>query len=128
MKRLLFALGALAVLAMTSSPSLAVITPTPGQILALCPDIREAQACPTSATNFLTPRPKGPTSDAQIVDLVLKIAEAAQDEKVTMPVCLNAAEGLRVLATGMEDEGRAQQILDIADALCEGVRTAAIGA
>ena len=53
MKRLLFALGALTMLTVASTPSLAAITPTPGQILAQCPDIRQAKACTTAAESFL---------------------------------------------------------------------------
>src|SRR5690349_19059192 len=126
MKRLLFALAALAVLAIASPPSFAAITPTPGQILARCPDNPDAKDCPPAAEDFLASRPKSPQSDAQIVNLVLKIATEASDEKVPLKVCLNAADGLRVLAAGVEDPGTAQQIIDIADALCDNIRTAAI--
>jgi hypothetical protein len=126
MKRFLFALAALG-LAIASTPSFAVVTPTPGQILARCPDNPDAQDCPAAAEDFLVPRPKSPQSDAQIVNLVLKIATEASDEKVPLKVCLNAADGLRVLAGGVEDPGTAQQIMDIADALCDNIRTAAIG-
>ena len=127
MQRALVATASVAFLALTATPSLAAITPTPGQILAKCPDIAKAVECPARAGDFLAPRPKSAESDAQIIDLVLKIAEAAQDRRVTMPVCLNAADGLRVLAGGVQDGARARQIQDIADALCKGVRTAAIG-
>jgi hypothetical protein len=46
---------------------------------------------------------------------------------VTLEMCLNTADGMRVLATGMSNAGQAQQVRDIADALCDGTRTAAIG-
>src|SRR5690606_17586651 len=103
MKQLPFALAAISLSAVAAMPAQAAVTPTPRQILTKCPATRQAKACPASASDFLAPRPKSPESDAQIVDLVLKIAEAAQEERVQLPACLNAADGLRVLATGVED-------------------------
>jgi hypothetical protein len=98
------------------------------QVLSDCPDTAQAQACTSLADRFVTAREPGPQRDAQIVSLVLAIAEAAQQPGVPMPACLNAADGLRVLADGVQNVGQAQQIRDIADALCEGIQTAAIEA
>ena len=64
MKRLLFSLAALG-LAIASTPTFAVVTPTPGQILARCPDNPDALDCPAAAEDFLVPRPKSPQSDAR---------------------------------------------------------------
>ena len=98
---------------------------TVGMVLAECPDIPGAVACPGVATEFLASAPT--PSDAQIVNLVLALAEAAQQPAVTMPICLNTADGLLVLADGVENDGQAAQIRDIAASLCVGATTAAIG-
>ncbi len=50
---------------------------------------------------FLENRTRGSRLNRQIVDLVVTIAEAAQQNNVPRNVCLNAADGLRVLATGV---------------------------
>lgn len=97
------------------------------QVINGCPDIAAARACPPLAQQFLDGRVVGPVSDGQIVNLVVAIAELAQTPRVSMPVCLNAAVGLRVLAGGVSTEDRQTQINDIADALCTVARTAAIG-
>src|SRR5690606_10319395 len=96
-------------------------------VLSDCPDIPQAQACPGLAEQFVDARSPGSQRDAQIVNLVLAIAEAAQQPRVPMPSCLNAADGLRVLADGVGNAGQEKQIRDIADSLCLGLRTAAIG-
>jgi hypothetical protein len=96
------------------------------QVLADCPDFALAQACPSVATEFLDDRRPGTQRNGQVVNLVIAIADAAQPQTVPRPVCLNAAEGLRVLATGVTNDDQAKQINDIADALCLGNRTAAI--
>ena len=119
------ALGAAVLLASILPASAAVLTVR--QVLTQCPDIAAARACPAVATEFLASRAPGPASDAQIVNLVVALAEAGQTPKVPMPVCLNVADGLRVLAGGVSNAGQAQQIRDIADALCQNVTTAAIG-
>ena len=91
-----------------------------------CPDIDQARECPALAEQFLSDRPAGPVSDGQIVTLVVSIAELAQVPRVTLPVCLNAADGLRVLAGGVSTESQQTQIEDIADSLCDGSSTASI--
>jgi hypothetical protein len=97
------------------------------QVLSDCPDVPAAQACPGLATAFLGNAAPTTRRDGRIVNLVVAIAEAAQQPRVPRRSCLNAADGLRVLATGVTTDEQAQQINDIADALCRGSRTAAIG-
>lgn len=97
------------------------------QVVSQCPDLRAASACPGVATAFLAGRSAGSQTDAQIVNLVLALADAVQNPAVTMPICLDTAEGMLVLAGGMSNPGQAQQIRDIADGLCENTQTAATG-
>ncbi|MGB3338898.1 MAG: hypothetical protein WBA73_17105, partial [Devosia sp.] len=97
---------------------------TVSEVLRECPDLDRASACPTVAQAFLS-LPNSP-NDTQIVTLVVTLAAAAQEPRVPRPVCLNTAEGIRVLATGVDSAGTAGQIRDIADALCFGIRTAGI--
>jgi hypothetical protein len=124
--RIAFALVASLVSLGLSTPSSAQVISV-SQVLAECPDFALAQACPSVATEFLDDRRPGTRRNTQVVDLVVAIAGAAQQQTVPRRVCLNAAEGLRVLATGVTNEDQAKQINDIADALCLGNRTAAIG-
>jgi hypothetical protein len=110
-----------------STPSSAQVISV-SQALTECPDLALAQACPSVATEFLDGRAPGTPRNGEIVNLVVAIAEAAQQDSVPRRVCLNAAEGLRVLANGVTDDAdEASQINDIADALCLRNRTAAIG-
>jgi hypothetical protein len=108
-----------------STPSTAQVISV-SQVLAECPDLSLGEACPTVATGFLQGRRPGTRLNGQVVDLVVAIAEAAQQDGIPRKVCLNAADGLRVLATGVTNEDQANQINDIADALCLRNRTAAI--
>jgi hypothetical protein len=121
-----FFLGLLGFLLLASASSMAMSqgVMTVRQVLAECPDIDAASACPGVATQYLASRP--PRSDAQIVNLVLDLAAAAQQPRVTMEACLDTAEGMLVLADGVSNAGQATQIRDIAEALCLGTRTAAI--
>ena len=123
--RMAFALFASLAAAGLSTPSAAQVISV-SQVLVTCPDFAMAQACPPMATQFLEGRNPGPRRNGQVVDLVLAIAQVAQHESVPRKVCLNAADGLRVLASGVTDVDQVNQILDIADALCLGNRTAAI--
>ena len=71
-----YALGIIAtIFALTlAAPAQAVTTPTTGQILQKCPDVRAAKACPPSAEWFLSSRPASALADEQIqVDLFLKV-------------------------------------------------------
>jgi hypothetical protein len=98
---------------------------TVAEVLRECPDLDRAIACPAVAQAFVSP-PNFP-NDTQIVTLVGALAAAGQLPRVPLPVCLNTADGLRVLATHVGG-GTGMQIRDIADSLCLGVRTAAIPA
>lgn len=123
--RIAFALVASLIALGLSTPTTAQVISV-SQVLTECPDFALAQACPSVATEFLEDRRPGTRRNGQVVNLVVAIAEAAQPQTVPRPVCLNAAEGLRVLAAGVTNEDQAKQITDIADALCLGNRTAAI--
>lgn len=117
------AFGALS--AMTAFPASAAVLSV-AQVTVGCPDIDQARECPALAEEFLTGRPFGPSSDGEIVSLVLAIAELSQVPRVSMPVCLNAADGLRVLALGVSNSDQQVQIEEIADSLCDDTSTAAI--
>lgn len=110
----------------TSFPAQAQQFSTVAEVLRECPDLDRAIACPAVAGAFISP-PNSP-NDTQIVTLVGALAAAGQLPRVPLRVCLNTADGLRVLATGVVGAGTAVQIRDIADSLCLGVRTAAIPA
>lgn len=124
--RMAFALFASLAAVGLSTPSSAQVISV-SQVLVTCPDFALAQACPPMATQFLEDRRPGLRRNGQVVDLVVGIAQVAQHESVPRRVCLNAADGLRVLAAGVTNVDQVNQILDIADALCLGNRTAAIG-
>jgi hypothetical protein len=127
MKRILLALSAAGLL-FSAAPAFAALTTTPAQVFNKCPDDPKAQACPPTAELFVASHTPGAKTDELIVKMVLRIAEAVQDPKIKKPVCLNAADGLRVLSKGMTDLARGKQINDIADALCDKILTAAITA
>jgi uncharacterized membrane protein YgcG len=112
-------------LALTVLPASAAVLSV-AQVTNGCPDIDQARDCPGLAEEFLSTRPMSAVSDGQIVSLVLAIAELSQVPRVSMPVCLNAADGLRVLAGGVSSPEQQTQIEDIADSLCDGTNTAAI--
>jgi hypothetical protein len=122
------ALALIATLAVAglATPSSAQVL-TVAQVSSACPDVSRAQACPPLATQFLTGRRYGPSTDQEVVSLVVAIAEASQQSNVSRRACLNAADGIRILAQGVSTEAQSQQILDIADALCTGRRTASLG-
>lgn len=110
---------------MTSLPASAAVLSV-AQVTTGCPDLDQARDCPALAEEFLSSRPVSPTSDVQIISLVVAIAELSQVPRVRLPVCLNAADGIRVLAGGVSTDDQQAQIEDIADALCIGTNTAAI--
>src|SRR5690349_13778998 len=120
MKLALAVIAALAGLALVSPASAQVLTVR--DVQAQCPDLASGVACPAVSSQFLENRTRGSRLNRQIVDLVVTIAEAAQQNNVPRNVCLNAADGLRVLATGVTVDEQADQIRDIADALCAGNR------
>lgn len=112
-------------LTMATLPASAAVLSV-AQVTTGCPDIDQARECPALAEEFLSTRPMSRESDGQIVSLVLAIAELSQVPRVPMPVCLNAADGIRVLAGGVSSSDQEAQINDIADSLCDGTNTAAI--
>jgi hypothetical protein len=123
-----FALALAASLAVAglATPSSAQVL-TVAQVTSACPDVSRAQACPPLATQFLSGRYYGASTDQEIVSLVVAIAEASQQSNVSRRACLNAADGIRILAGGVSTAEQSKQITDIADALCAGNRTASTG-
>ena len=117
----LFALGALAAPIAVQAQQFTTIS----QVLGVCPDLDQARDCPPAASGFLG---TGPRSDVEISTLALTLAQAGQFPRVPMPVCLNTADGIRVLARGANTAATARQLNDIADSLCLGGGTAAIPA
>jgi hypothetical protein len=125
MKFALALVAALSIVGAASPSSAQVISAS--QVLSGCPDLPQAQACPALATSFVSNWATSTEKDRQIVNLVVAIAEAAQQNKVSRQACLNAADGIRVLATGVSIAEQSQQISDVADALCAGNRAASVG-
>src|SRR5688572_19662542 len=74
---------------------------TRAEVLDQCPDFDMAVACPEVADAFLLALPDNRGSNEQIVDVAVAIAEAARPEPVPLEVCLDAAEGIVVLAGGL---------------------------
>ena len=79
-------------------------TLTVAQLTAQCPDIPQGEACPATAVRFLAGLPVGQAKADRIIGGVWDtIAEASRTPKVPLKVCLNAADGLRVLAGAVRD-------------------------
>lgn len=93
-------------------------------LLTYCPALETGSGCPAAAEAYL--QYTNP-SDGEIFELVIKIAEDADQPTVPKSICLDAAEGLRVLAGGVSSADRQQEIRNIADALCKDSATGAIG-
>jgi len=115
----LFSLG----LAFTPTLSSAAVLQASAQLLSVCPDLSNGTGCQEGATIYLA---SGQGSDTSIIDLVTSIAEAGDTPQVPMRVCLDAAQGIRVLGGGVSRLEQRQQILLIADEMCRGAATAAI--
>lgn len=115
----LFGLG----LAFAPALSGAAVLQASAQLLSVCPDLSSGIGCPQGATIYLA---SGHRSNQDIVDLVTTIAQASDTPQVPMRICLDAAEGIRVLGGGVSNLDQRQQILLIADEMCRGAATAAI--
>lgn len=115
----LFSLG----LVFAPGLSSAAVIQTAQDLMSVCPALSSGTGCPEGAQAYLDAvRP----SNAQIVSLVSSIAGAADTPQVPKPICLDAAQGIRVLGEGVSNSGQRQQIFVIADELCQGSSTAAI--
>ncbi|PXA98123.1 hypothetical protein DMC47_10345, partial [Nostoc sp. 3335mG] len=97
---------------------------TVGDVMRECPDLTRAVACPPVAARFIS-APNNP-SDTELTSLVLSLAQAGQFPRVPMRVCMDTAEGIRVLATAANRSATRRQITDIADSLCLGTATATV--
>ncbi len=96
---------------------------TIAQVLRSCPDLDQARDCPDAAAGFLG---AGARSDVEISTLALNLAQSGRFPRVPLPVCLNTADGIRVLARGANSGATTRQLNNIADSLCLGGGTAAI--
>jgi hypothetical protein len=103
----------------------AAVIQTSQELLSVCPALSSGIGCAAGASQYLG---AAQPSNAQIVKLVTSIAEAADSPEVPKPICLDAAQGIRVLAEGLSSETQREQVLVIADDLCKGSATAAIPA
>ena len=115
----LFSLG----LVFAPGLSSAAVIQTAQDLMSVCPALSSGTGCPEGAQAYLD---AVQPSNAQIVSLVSSIAGAADTPQVPKPICLDAAQGIRVLGEGVSNSGQRQQIFVIADELCQGLATAAI--
>jgi hypothetical protein len=88
-------------------------------VLQLCP-ADSAGRCVPVVRSFVAQREMGARLDADLVDLVAALAGAAQDPRVTRPICLDIADGMRVAGEAMVDAALRDQTFALADALCRG--------
>ena len=112
-------------LAFLPNASSAAVIQTSQELLSVCPALSFGTGCAEGATEYLD---AAQPSNAQIISLVTSIASAADTPQVPKPICLDAAQGIRILAGGVSNAGQRQQILAIANDLCKGSATAAIPA
>lgn len=117
----LFSIG----FALSPSISSAAVVQTAQELLSVCPALSTSTGCPEGAAQYL--KAVNPSNGA-IITLVTSIADAAESPQVPKRICLDAAQGIRVLAGGVSNADQRQQILVIADELCRGAATAAIPA
>jgi len=119
-----FAAGLLSIgLAGLPGTSSAAVIQTAQELLTVCPALSDTTGCPEGARDYLA---AAHPSNGAIVELVNSIATAGDTPKVPKRICLDAAQGIRVLAGGDSDADQRKQILLVADAMCRGATTAAI--
>ncbi len=101
---------------------------TRAEVLAECPDFDRAVACPGVAEEFLLSLPDGRRSNQQIFDVGVAISDAIEPETVPLEVCLDAQEGIGVLAGGLVSDARRAALLALAAEMCGGeIVTGSIG-
>ncbi len=91
---------------------------TRAEVLAECPDFDRAIACPGVAEEFLLSLPSGRRSNQQIFDVGVAISDAIDPETIPLEVCLDAQEGIHVLAEGLVSDGRRAELLALASDMC----------
>jgi hypothetical protein len=91
---------------------------TRAEVLAECPDFDRAMACPGVAEEFLQSLPSGGKSNQEIFDVAIAISDAVEPETVPLEVCLDAQEGVKVLAGGLKADGREAELLARAADMC----------
>jgi hypothetical protein len=126
-RKIRFALASVALsLSAIGGVSAQQVASTIPAVLQLCP-ADSAGRCVPVVQAFVAQRELGARLDADLVDLVAALAGAAQDPRVTRPICLDIADGMRVAGEAMVDTGLRDQTFALADALClGGFETAAI--
>jgi hypothetical protein len=70
------------------------------------------------AEEFLQSLPSGGQSNQQIFDVATAISDAVEPETVPLEVCLDAQEGVKVLAAGLKADGREAELLARAADMC----------
>lgn len=110
-------------LAFAPAVSSAAVIQTADALLSVCPALSTGTECAEGAADYLA---AANPSNRQIVRLVTSIADAAESPRIPMRICLDAAQGIRILAGGVSNGDQRQQILLVADDLCRGAQTAAI--
>ena len=93
-------------------------------VLSICPDDSQTVCVPT-VQEFIGQHPAGSQRDADLLALVVQLAGVAQDPSTTHPMCLDIADGIRTASGAVQNGAQAQEIMDIANALCEGGATTA---
>lgn len=93
-------------------------------VLSICPD-NTTTPCVPAVQSFISQQPASTQRDADLLALVAQLAGVAQDPTTTHPMCLDIADGIRAAGEAVQNGAQAQEIQDIADALCEGGTTTA---
>ena len=93
-------------------------------VLSICPD-NAATPCVPAVQSFISQQAAGSQRDADLVALVVQLAGVAQNPSTTQPMCLDIADGIRAAGEAVQDGAQAQEIQNIADALCAGGATTA---
>ena len=94
-------------------------------LLLLCPDIA-ANRCVPVVRSFVAQQ-RGLPPDAELVRLVSALADVAQAPRTTMRMCLDIAEGIKVVGEAVADGEQRDAIMSIADSLCgDTLSTAAV--
>jgi hypothetical protein len=94
-------------------------------VLASCP-VQTAGLCEEAAEDFLDIQPPGAQRDADIVKLVLELANAAKHPNITMPMCIELQKTIVMLGQGVTQAAPQEQVKGIAASLCDPVTTASI--
>jgi len=124
-KSFIAALSAAAFMMVGAIPAQAqLVASTIPAVLSICPD-NAATPCVPAVQSFISQQAAGSQRDADLVALVAQLAGVAQNPSTTQPMCLDIADGIRAAGEAVQDGAQAQEIQNIADALCAGGATTA---